>query len=183
MENNDGDHKYFCSWLMKDWVQSQVNTGVYANTSDYIRDLIRQDQQNRSKLAALQAAITTGIESGVSDKSFDQIIDQVRHELKNTRSWAGMCFLNRLKMTWWTSRYGFLNYGENKADLYINTLKDKCWFLSCNPSLYRERHEFNPPVRICHHQKHRIIYTIETDYILIARICHERMDIPRYLDD
>ena len=71
---------------MKDWVQSQVNTGAYANTSDYVRDLIRQDQENRSKLKALQNAITSGIESGVSDKSFDQIINQARKELKKNRS-------------------------------------------------------------------------------------------------
>ena len=25
-------------------------------------------------------------------------------------------------------RYGFLNYGENKADLYINALKAQCRF-------------------------------------------------------
>ena len=25
-------------------------------------------------------------------------------------------------------RYGFLNYGENKADLYINALKEQCRF-------------------------------------------------------
>ena len=56
---------------MKDWVQSQVNTGAYANTSDYVRDLIRQDQENRNKIYELQAAITKGLESGVSDKSFD----------------------------------------------------------------------------------------------------------------
>ena len=71
---------------MKDWVQSQVNTGVYADTSDYVRDLIRQDQEHRNKLKALQNAITTGIESGVSNKSFDQIIDQARKELKQNRS-------------------------------------------------------------------------------------------------
>lgn len=68
---------------MKDWVQSQVNTGAYANTSDYVRDLIRQDQYQRSKLEVLQAAITAGIESGISDKSFDQIIEQARNKLKN----------------------------------------------------------------------------------------------------
>jgi antitoxin ParD1/3/4 len=68
---------------MKDWVQSQVSTGAYANTSDYVRDLIRQDQYQRSKLEALQTAITAGIESGISDKSFDQIIEQVRNKLKN----------------------------------------------------------------------------------------------------
>ena len=70
---------------MKDWVQSQVNTGAYANTSDYVRDLIRQDQEYRSRLKALQNAITVGIESGVSDKSFDQIINQARKELKANR--------------------------------------------------------------------------------------------------
>ena len=70
---------------MKDWVQSQVNTGAYANTSDYVRDLIRQDQEHRSKLNALQNAITAGIESGVSNKSFDQIISQAREKLKENR--------------------------------------------------------------------------------------------------
>ena len=53
---------------MKDWVQSQVETGTYANTSDYVRDLIRKDQENRTKVIALQKAITEGLESGISDK-------------------------------------------------------------------------------------------------------------------
>ncbi len=70
---------------MKDWVQSQVNTGAYANTSDYVRDLIRQDQEHRNKLEALQTAITAGIESGVSQKSFDQIIDLARSSLKDNK--------------------------------------------------------------------------------------------------
>lgn len=70
---------------MKDWVQAQVNNGAYANTSDYVRDLIRQDQENRSKLAALQAAITAGLESGVSNKSFDEIIEEARNDLKDHR--------------------------------------------------------------------------------------------------
>jgi len=49
---------------MKDWVQAQIDDGKYASSSDYVRDLIRKDQQQRDKLAALQAAITLGIESG-----------------------------------------------------------------------------------------------------------------------
>lgn len=68
---------------MKDWVQSQVNTGAYANTSDYIRDLIRQDQEQRKKIQALQAAITQGLESGISEKSFDEIIQLARESLKD----------------------------------------------------------------------------------------------------
>ncbi len=49
---------------MKVWVQAQIDEGKYASSSDYVRDLIRKDQQQRDKLAALQAAITLGIESG-----------------------------------------------------------------------------------------------------------------------
>ena len=48
---------------MKDWVQAQIDDGKYASSSDYVRDLIRKDQQQRDKLAALQAAITLGMES------------------------------------------------------------------------------------------------------------------------
>lgn len=49
---------------MKDWVQAQIDGGKYASSSDYVRDLIRKDQQERDKLAALQAAVSLGIESG-----------------------------------------------------------------------------------------------------------------------
>lgn len=52
---------------MKDWVQSQVETGIYANSSDYVRDLIRQDQEKRNKIQALQEAITAGLQSGVAE--------------------------------------------------------------------------------------------------------------------
>lgn len=51
---------------MKDWVQAQVETGAYANSSDYVRDLSRKDQENRNK-QAIQKAITEGLESGMSD--------------------------------------------------------------------------------------------------------------------
>jgi putative addiction module CopG family antidote len=42
---------------MKDWVQAQVETGAYANSSDYVRDLIRKGQENRNK-QIIQKAIT-----------------------------------------------------------------------------------------------------------------------------
>ena len=49
---------------MRDWVQTQIETGKYASSSDYVRDLIRRDQEARDKIAALQAAITEGMNSG-----------------------------------------------------------------------------------------------------------------------
>ncbi|ASF48839.1 type II toxin-antitoxin system ParD family antitoxin [Methylovulum psychrotolerans] len=67
---------------MKDWVQSQVETGVYANSSDYMRDLIRKDQERHAKTAALQKAITEGLESGLSEQAFTDIIAHARQSMK-----------------------------------------------------------------------------------------------------
>ena len=49
---------------MKAWVESQTDEGRYSNASDYVRDLIRRDQERRVALQALQAAVTEGLESG-----------------------------------------------------------------------------------------------------------------------
>ena len=32
---------------MKQWIESQVKLGIYSNSSDYIRDLVRQDQNQK----------------------------------------------------------------------------------------------------------------------------------------
>ena len=49
---------------MKDWIAAQIESGKYASSSDYVRDLIRRDQENREQHQALQAAITKGLNSG-----------------------------------------------------------------------------------------------------------------------
>lgn len=49
---------------MREWVQAQTANGQYANSSDYIRDLIRRDQQRARKFEALQSAISEGLRSG-----------------------------------------------------------------------------------------------------------------------
>lgn len=58
---------------MKDWVEGRAGTGRYSNASDYVRDLIRRDQERAEKIAQMQRLIDEGIESGVSDKSMKDI--------------------------------------------------------------------------------------------------------------
>ena len=60
--------------LMKNWVETQVKSGQYGNSSDYVRDLIRRDQNEHKKINILQQAITQGIESGISDNSILDIL-------------------------------------------------------------------------------------------------------------
>lgn len=49
---------------MKAWVERQADQGRYSNASDYVRDLIRRDQQRQDAFGLLQSAITEGVESG-----------------------------------------------------------------------------------------------------------------------
>ena len=67
---------------MKAWVEAQVQGGQYGNVSDYVRDLIRRDQQSREQIKTLQAAITKGLESGISDRSMQDVLKEARSKAK-----------------------------------------------------------------------------------------------------
>ncbi len=55
---------------MREWIEAQVKTGRYANASDYMRDLVRRDQElNETLLAELDK----GLKSGVSKRSVEDI--------------------------------------------------------------------------------------------------------------
>ena len=49
---------------MKDWVESRSEDGKFSNSSDYVRHLIRQDQEREAALLELKAAIQEGLDSG-----------------------------------------------------------------------------------------------------------------------
>jgi antitoxin ParD1/3/4 len=59
---------------LKGWAEARVAEGRYSSTSDYVRDLVRRDQEQAEKLARLQAAIDEGLASGVSDRTIEDII-------------------------------------------------------------------------------------------------------------
>ena len=52
---------------MKEWVETQTQGGRYSNASDYVRDLIRRDQDRAAKIAAMQELVTEAMESGVAE--------------------------------------------------------------------------------------------------------------------
>ncbi|NHN89449.1 type II toxin-antitoxin system ParD family antitoxin [Acetobacter conturbans] len=63
---------------MKEWVEEQVRTGRYSNTSEYIRDLIQRDQDEQAMHKQIQAHITAGLCSGVSTRDMEQTLDEAR---------------------------------------------------------------------------------------------------------
>ena len=58
---------------LKSWVEEQSKTGHFSNTSDYMRDLLRREQERLNKIQRLQSLIDEGRASGVSELSMDDI--------------------------------------------------------------------------------------------------------------
>jgi antitoxin ParD1/3/4 len=58
---------------MKQWVEAQAETGRYSNVSDYVRDLIRREQDRNDKIAHMQRLVDEARASGVSNLTMDDI--------------------------------------------------------------------------------------------------------------
>ncbi|MCC0016459.1 MAG: type II toxin-antitoxin system ParD family antitoxin [Rhodobiaceae bacterium] len=72
---------------MKEWVAAQAVSGRYANVSDYVRDLIRRDQERAGKIAAMQALVDEGLASGPGSRSMDALLQAAKTGLSGrTRS-------------------------------------------------------------------------------------------------
>ena len=63
---------------MKDWVEGRAETGRYSNSSDYVRDLIRRDQERAERIAHVQRLVDEGLESGAGERSLDEIRAEAR---------------------------------------------------------------------------------------------------------
>lgn len=65
---------------LKTWAEQRVSEGRYASTSDYVRDLIRRDEDDVRELAWLQAEIEKGLASGVIDSDIEDVVDEILRE-------------------------------------------------------------------------------------------------------
>ena len=52
------------------WVKAQIEAGHYTNDSEYIRDLIRREQERSNEIEAIRNALIEGETSGEA-KRFD----------------------------------------------------------------------------------------------------------------
>ena len=67
------------------WVKERIACGEFTNDSEYIRALVRRDQENAATLASLRNTIQEGLNSGVSERSVEDIWSEAeaRHKARN----------------------------------------------------------------------------------------------------
>lgn len=65
---------------MGERVKAQVDSGKYANASDYVRYLMRRDQE---KLGLLRQALVEGEKSGTSSRQVKEIMEEAKSRLRD----------------------------------------------------------------------------------------------------
>jgi len=65
---------------MKDPVDSRTQVGRFRNASDYVRHLIRKDQERQAAICAFQREITAGVESGAPREFDDATVESRMRE-------------------------------------------------------------------------------------------------------
>ena len=63
---------------LKAWAEARVAEGRYSSTSDYVRDLMRRDQERAERIANLQRLIDEGRASGISDRTMQDLLAEGR---------------------------------------------------------------------------------------------------------
>ena len=69
---------------MKAWVERQTGSGRYSNASDYVRDLIRRDQERKEKIAQMQRLVDEALDSGINDASMAEVLKRARAAVQET---------------------------------------------------------------------------------------------------
>jgi len=62
---------------LRSYIDERVQSGEYGNTSEYLRELIRRDQQTMAE-RRLRGLIADGLESGEARPATDDVIDELR---------------------------------------------------------------------------------------------------------
>ncbi|WP_419838838.1 type II toxin-antitoxin system ParD family antitoxin [Candidatus Poriferisodalis sp.] len=62
---------------MRSYIDDRVRGGDYGNTSEYLRDLIRRDQQSEAA-RRLRLLIADGLESGEGRPLTSDVVDELR---------------------------------------------------------------------------------------------------------
>ena len=63
---------------MKAWFEEQIRGGRYSNASNYVRALIRRDQDRAAKISVMQTLVDEGLASGVAPEAKEDILDEAR---------------------------------------------------------------------------------------------------------
>ena len=69
---------YSITETLDQYVAERIQSGEYATDSEYVRELIRRDQQENREIAYIRAKLIEAENSGFTDKTREQILSDIK---------------------------------------------------------------------------------------------------------
>ena len=162
---------------MKDWVETQTRGGKFANSSDYVRHLIRQDQDRAEAMARLHAALDEGERSGiVEDFDFGEFKARMRAEYAGRKDRAASPTRPRRWLIWTASGSTWSRLGPT----HRQTDTWKVWGGPLKPSVLFRMYPYlgwkQTPVRIRPVGQHLIVYLVQEELKEIVQVLGQRQN-------
>ncbi|MCG7996596.1 MAG: type II toxin-antitoxin system ParD family antitoxin [Candidatus Thiodiazotropha taylori] len=73
---------YSITEKLDQYVKDRVGSGEYASDSEYLRELIRRDQDENKEIAYIRSKLIKAEQSGFTDKNKDQILAEIKERAK-----------------------------------------------------------------------------------------------------
>jgi len=68
---------------MKRWVEAQAESGRFSNASEYVRDLIRRDQDRLAKITRIQTIVDEAMAAGAGDRSMSELLSAAKRQAQS----------------------------------------------------------------------------------------------------
>jgi antitoxin ParD1/3/4 len=75
---------YSITETLNQYVGLRIKSGEYATDSEYVRDLIRRDQQENKEISYIRSKLIKAENSGFTNQSKEAILDEFKSELRTS---------------------------------------------------------------------------------------------------
>lgn len=73
---------YSITETLDQYVSQRIKSGEYATDSEYVRELIRRDQEENREIAYIRSKLIKAEQSGFTEKNRDQILAEIKERAR-----------------------------------------------------------------------------------------------------
>ena len=73
---------YSITKTLNQYVKQRIKSGEYASDSEYVRELIRRDQEENREIAYIRSKLIKAEQSGFSEKNREQILAEIKERAR-----------------------------------------------------------------------------------------------------
>jgi antitoxin ParD1/3/4 len=66
----------------RQWIDGMVSSGEFVSSSEYVRNLIRRDREQRSQIEAIRAKLIHAEQSGFTDRTANEILTDIKDKAR-----------------------------------------------------------------------------------------------------